>query len=332
MRRRNMSAVLVLGLAATLGASAGAAVEPPAAAAHRPGPLPADTAAGLPVPPDLPTVIALPDGFRPEGIATGPGPYAYVGSMADGSIYRADLRTGEGAVIARGPGTPSLGLKADARGRLFVAGGKSGDVRVLDARTGRLLASYRPSVGPAFVNDVVLTRDAAWFTDSTNPVLYRLPLPGGRLPAPDAVERVPLTGDLAYGPGINANGIAPTPDGLGLLVVQSNTGGLFRVDPSGATRRVDLRGASLPNGDGLLPDGRTLFVVQNRLNTVAVLRLNAAGTEGRVVRRITDGDFDVPTTVAAFGARLYLPNARFTTTPTAGTPYAITSVPVPDTP
>ncbi|MEV0144464.1 MULTISPECIES: superoxide dismutase [unclassified Nonomuraea] len=275
----------------------------------------------------FPGSISLPDGFQPEGIAIGPGPFAFVSSMADGSIYRADLRTGRGAVFSHGPGTPSLGMKIDSRGRLFVAGGTGGDLRVLDVRTGRVLASYRLTTGPAFVNDVILTQDAAWVTDSTNPVLYKLPLRGGRLPA--AAVRIPLTGDLVYRDGFNANGITPTPDGRGLLVVQSNTGGLFRVDRSGATRRVNLHGESLKEGDGLLLRGRTLYAVQNRLNAVTVLRLNAAGTDGRVVRRVTDPRFDVPATMAAFEDRLYLPNARFDTTPTPTTPYDAVAIPRP---
>ncbi len=313
--RRQVTA-LVLGLVATMSAST------QAAAGHAPTVFP--TA--------FPTAIELPDGFRAEGIAIGPGPFAYFGSMADGSILRADLRTGHGTIISRGPGTPALGMKTDSRGRLFVAGGTAGDARVIDVHTGRALASYQLATGPAFVNDVILTRDAAWITDSTNPVLYKLSLRDGQLPA--AAVRIPLTGDLVYGNGFNANGITPTPDGRGLLVVQSNTGGLFRVDESGVTRRVELHGESLLDGDGLLLRGRTLFAVQNRINTVAVVRLNAAGTEGRVVRRVTDTRFDVPATVAAFGSRLYLPNARFsfTTPPIPPTPdmwYNAVAIPIP---
>lgn len=77
----------------------------------------------------FPTLISLPDGFQPEGIAIGRAPFAYLGSRATGSIYRADLRTGKGAIISNGPGTPSLGLKTDGRGRLFVSGGTGGDAR-----------------------------------------------------------------------------------------------------------------------------------------------------------------------------------------------------------
>ena len=276
---------------------------------------------------DLPATIALPDGFPPEGIAIG-GHVAYFGSRLDGSIYRADLRTGTGAVLSKGPGTPSLGLKIDRRGRLFVAGGTGGDARVLDARTGRVLASY-PLATPAFVNDVVLTPTAAWFTDSTNPVLYKVAFgPHGALPA--TATRIPLTGDLVYTTGTNANGIVTTPDRRGLLLVQSNTGKLFRVDPrTGVTTAVDLGGETLINGDGLLRMGNVLYAVQNRLNTVAVFRLDARGTAARLITRVTDPRFDVPTTVAAFRDRLYLPNARFTTPPTPTTPYTAVAIPRP---
>ncbi|WP_181958420.1 superoxide dismutase [Nonomuraea deserti] len=272
-----------------------------------------------------PSTFDLPDGFQPEGIAIGPGPYAYFGSRATGDIYRADLRTGKGAVVSKGPGTPSLGLKTDGR-RLFVAGGTGGDARVIDLRTGKVIRSYTLATGESFVNDVILTRGAAYFTDSTNPVLYKLELGrGGALPA--KAVKIPLKGDIQYGTGINANGIAPSPDHRSLLIVQSNTGKLFEADPSsGATTEVDLDGEALTNGDGLLLSGRTLYAVLNRLNAVAAIELARDASSGKLVKRLTDPRFDVPTTVAAYGHRLYLPNARFTTTPTPETPYTVVAV------
>lgn len=279
----------------------------------------------------FPTTIQLPDGFQPEGIAIGALPFAYFGSLADGDIYRADLRTGRGRVISEGPGTPSVGLELDERGRLFVSGGAAGDGRVVDVRSGEVLASYEFATGDTFVNDVTVTRHAAWFTDSINAVLYQVPLGRhGSLPDPAEVSALPLTGDLVFQDGFNVNGIAPAPDGRGLLVVQSNTGLLFRVDPgTGATTQVDLGGETVPNGDGILVRGRTLFVVQNQLNQVAVVRLDRRGTEGTVVERVTDPRFDVPTTVASFAGRLYLPNARFGTEPTPETTYTAVAIPRP---
>lgn len=275
-----------------------------------------------------PSVIALPDGFQPEGVAAA-GRYAWFGSRATGEIYRADLITGAGRQVSPATGTPSLGLKVDPRGRLFVAGGTAGDARVIDTRTGAVLASYRFADTPTFVNDVALTRDAAWFTDSNRPVLYRLPLGrGGTLPPAGGFTTLPLTGDFQQtGTGINLNGIAPTPDGRALIVVQSNTGTLFRVDPAtGVTTTVDVPGSTFVNGDGLLLLGRTLYVVQNRLNQVAAVELNRAGTTGVLRRVLTDPDFDVPTTVASALGRLYLPNARFSTPPTPATPYTAVAV------
>ncbi|MEU4594988.1 superoxide dismutase [Micromonospora aurantiaca (nom. illeg.)] len=275
-----------------------------------------------------PSVIALPDGFQPEGVAAA-GRYAWFGSRATGEIYRADLITGAGRQVSPATGTPSLGLKVDPRGRLFVADGTAGDARVIDTRTGAVLASYRFADTPTFVNDVALTRDAAWFTDSNRPVLYRLPLGrGGTLPPAGGFTTLPLTGDFQQtGTGINLNGIAPTPDGRALIVVQSNTGTLFRVDPAtGVTTTVDVPGSTFVNGDGLLLLGRTLYVVQNRLNQVAAVELNRAGTTGVLRRVLTDPDFDVPTTVASALGRLYLPNARFSTPPTPATPYTAVAV------
>ena len=47
---------------------------------------------------------------------------------------------------------------------------------------------------------------------------------------------------------------------------------------------------------------------------------------GEVVGTITDGRFDIPTTVAGFGDALYVVNARFTTPPTPSTPYTVVRV------
>jgi sugar lactone lactonase YvrE len=277
----------------------------------------------------FPTAIPLPDGFGPEGIAIGAAPFAYFGSTVDGDIFRANLVTGRGTTVSEGPGTPSVGLKVDHRGRLFVSGGPQGDARVVSARTGDVLASYTLATpGSSFINDVVLTPDAAWFTDSFNPVLYKLPLGRrGALPTQAQVETLPLTGDVVFGPGFNVNGISRTPDGTALLVVQTNAGTLFRVDPAtGVTTTVDLGGDSVPNGDGILLSGRTLYVVQNVNNQVAVIRLDRTALHGTVVDRLTDPRFDTPTTVARFGPRLYLPNARFSVETTPTTTYTAVAI------
>ena len=93
-------------------------------------------------PPGQPEVIALPNGFQPEGISIGPGGTGYVGSLADGDVYVFDVRTGEEITTLEGPGSPSVGLKVDNRDRLFIAGGPTGSGRVVDAATGELLEEY----------------------------------------------------------------------------------------------------------------------------------------------------------------------------------------------
>ena len=264
----------------------------------------------------FPSPIALPDGFAPEGIAAGRGTTAYLGSREDGSILRLDVRTGRTSQVTAGPGTPSLGLKADRRGRLFVAGGSGGDARVVDSRSGEVLASYTLTTsGSTFVNDVVLTKDAAWFTDSSQAQLYRVPLGRkGSLPAQGQVETVPLGGAWVQPDGLGANGITQTPDRRALLVVNTTTGLLYRVDPAtGEAAQVDVGGVSLERGDGMLLEGRRLYVVQNTMNKVAVIRLDRTGSAGTLTGYLRSSDFDVPTTVARVAGRLYLPNARFTT-------------------
>jgi hypothetical protein len=170
------------------------------------------------------------------------------------------------------------------------------------------------------VNDVVVAGDSAWFTDSVNPVLYRVPIGG------TGFETVLLTGDLEYTmPGLNVNGIEATRDGSTLILVKSNTGQLYTADPtSGATTEIDLGGDTVTAGDGLLLHGRRLYVVQNMLNNVAVLELAPSLSSATVVDGVTNPDFDVPTTIDRWGNRLYVVNARFTTPPTPDTTYWIT--------
>ena len=275
----------------------------------------------------FPSRIDLPDGFQPEGITVA-GDRFYVGSIPTGAVYRGSLRTGQGAVFVQpAAGRAAIGMKFD-RGRLFVAGGDTGNAYVYDARTGALLRTYALSTGGSFVNDVVVTKRAAWFTDSFKPVLYRVPLgPSGRPGAATAFSTVSLTGDYVHGGGFNVNGIDATPNGRTLVIVQSGTGRLFTVNAMGAARAIALAsGESVPNGDGILLDGKTLYVVQNQLNMIAKIALSSNLRSGRVLRRISSTSFDVPTTVAEHGSRLYAVNARFGTTPTASTDYWVTQV------
>lgn len=263
----------------------------------------------------LPEVIQLPTGFQPEGIAVGRGPTFFVGSIPTGAVFRGNFRTGMGSVLVPGrAGRAAIGVAFDRRGdRLFVAGGPTGSAFVYDASTGADIATFQlTTTSPTFVNDVVFTRRAVWFTDSFNQVLYRIPV--GQDGALDSsAETVPLTGDIVFRPNeFNANGIDANRHGKTLVIVQSNTGELFTVDAeTGVTQEIDLGGDDVMNGDGLLLRGHTLFVVQNAFNRVAVVKLRRGLTGGEVVRHITDSDLDVPTTIDSFAGRLWAVNARF---------------------
>jgi sugar lactone lactonase YvrE len=259
---------------------------------------------------NFPERIPLPDNFRPEGIAIGKRATFYVGSIPTGAIYRGSLKTGEGDVFIPGAaGRAAIGVHL-CHGRLFVAGGGTGKGFVYSARTGELLAEHQLATlpineaNPTFVNDVVTARGAAYFTDSRRPFLYRV---GG-----NGVTRIPLTGDIVYAPGVNnANGIDTTANEKTLIIVQSNTGKVFTVNPkTGVADEITLN-QTVVNGDGIHLDGKTLYVVQNRDNKVAVVRLDRGLSSGTVVTHLTDPDFDVPTTIDEHGRRLYAVNARF---------------------
>jgi len=270
----------------------------------------------------FPAVIALPNGFQPEGIAAGNGNTFYAGSIPTGAIYRGDLRTGNGGVfIAGAAGRAATGLKF-AGGRLYVSGATTGKAFVYDANSGALLKEYQlTTASGAFINDVVVTKNGAYFTDSSSATIYRVPKDLG------AAQAIALTGDFQLTAGFNLNGIAASPNGATLIAVQTNTGKLFTISPTtGVTHAIDLHGATLANGDGILLLGRTLYVVRNQNNLIAVVRLSPNLSSGTVARTITSPSLDVPTTLARHGVRLYTVNARFTTPPTPSTTYSVVQV------
>lgn len=281
----------------------------------------------------FPDVIPLPNGFQPEGIASGTGTTFYVGSIPTGAVYRGDLRTGEGAVLVDPQqGRFAIGLKYDDRtGYLFVAGGPSGFAYIYNGVTGANVGDpIQLTTLPSFINDVVITEDAAYFTNSFQPILYKVPLENnGELPSPLTSEAIPLGGDYQFTPGaFNANGIEATPDGKTLIIVNSTEGALYQVDPNtGVATRIDLGTGGVPNGDGILLQGKTLYVVQNVLNQIAVVELSPDLSSGTILETITSPDFRVPTTVAKFGNSLYAVNARFGTVPTPDTEYEVVAVP-----
>src|SRR3954466_13871462 len=279
-------------------------------------------AAPTPTAQTLPRRISLPNGWQPEGIAAGPGNQLFVGSIPTGAVIRVDARTGRSRVVVAGRnGRAATGLKVSG-GRLFVSGAGTGKAWVYSARTGRQLAAYQlaPRGADTFINDVVVTAHGAYFTDSRRNAMYRVP------PDLSAAQTINLSG-IPLQAGNNLNGIVATPDGRSLIAVQTNAGALWRIDrATGKGTRIDLGSTSVTNGDGLLLSGRTLYVVRNQNDRIAVVTLQPDLSRGVVARTITSGNFDVPTTIARIGGRLYAVNARFGTTASSRTRYWIARV------
>ena len=277
---------------------------------------------------DGPDQIALPIGWQPEGVTTN-GKMVFSGSLATGSILEANPRTGETRVLPESAtGKPAVGLDFDKRRNvIWVAGGPSGEVRAQDAKTGELLATFTtPTVATGrFINDLVVTRDAVYATDSFNQELVVVPLERrNALPASGPAQLLPLTGDISFVPGeFNANGIVETRDGL--VVGQSNAGLLFRVDKA-TGEATTIEGVSVPGADGIEPDHRTLYVTGN--GVVTVVELARDSLSGEVVDTLTSPLLDVPATSALVHHSLWVANARFGIPDPANAPFFLTRIPV----
>lgn len=333
-----LTAALALGGAATATAQEATPLASPQAT---PAATPVAAAARLF---DLPGETVFPEGVAYQE-ATGD---FFVGSTTDGTIFRGDVESGEVEVFVEGAeGGSAVGMEVDDQGRLYVAGGSTGLVSVYDTRSGALIAEFANDLAPnTFLNDIALTTAGdAYVTDSFNPFVYLVPstavvpgealdaqaaTPGTGVPVGPLETAIDFTGTpFVYGDQINANGIVATPDDQYLLVAQTNTGTLFRVDlATGETVPVDLGDASLP-GDGLLLDGQTLYAVT--AGEIGVVSLAADYATGELVTTFADPTFASPTTIAQYDGCLLVVNSQFAARE-AGTPdlpFTVSGVPIP---
>jgi sugar lactone lactonase YvrE len=260
-----------------------------------------------------PSVIVLPDASSTEGIAKGQGSTFYAGDLFAGDIFRGNVRHGTAEIFIDAPdGRMAVGMAFDHRhDLLFVAGGP-GQAYVYDTRSGATVASYAfGDPASSFINDVTVTAEGAWFTDSLQPKLYFVPL--DKRGTPGDFQTLQLSGPAADTSGeFNLNGIRAADQGRTLIVAHSGTAALYTVDPeSGASAAI--AGISVPNVDGLELSGKTLWAVQNFSNQITRIRLNNDLTSGTVVKVITSDFFQVPTTAARFGNLLAVVNAKFDT-------------------
>lgn len=262
----------------------------------------------------------------------------FVSSTTDGAIYRGTLNGTSAQVFLPGGAdgrTTAVGLKVSEAGQLFVAGGATGRMFVYDVNTGALVRAYDTpaAMNGTFINDVALTPDAAYFTDSRRPVLFRLARTASGVSG--TLEAwLDLTGTpIAYGEGFNLNGIAATPDGKYLIVVQSNTGQLFRIRTADkAVTEIEF-GGTVKNGDGILLDGQTLYVSRNADKIIVPITLGADFTTGTVGTPFSDPTLMYPTTLAQAGNRLLVVNSQFdkrgpNVTPTL--PFTLSNIAIPN--
>jgi sugar lactone lactonase YvrE len=256
-------------------------------------------------------VIVLPGATSAEGIAAGRGTTFYAGDLFAGDIFRGDVQQGTAELFIDAPaGRQALGMVADlAHELLFVAGGFTGQGYVYDTGTGATVATYQFST--TLVNDVALTKDGAWFTDTVQAKLYFVPISAAGVPGP--FSTLALSGPAADTSGaFNLNGIQATSNGKTLIVAHSANGELYTVDPAtGAS--ATIAGVSVPNVDGIVLDGKRLWAVRNFDNQIARVRLSPDFTSGVVEEVITNDLFQVPATAARFGSRLAVVNAKFDT-------------------
>jgi sugar lactone lactonase YvrE len=259
-------------------------------------------------------VIVLPGATSAEGIANGGGTTFYAGDLFAGDIFRGDVQRGTAELFIDAPaGRMAVGMAADLEhDLLFVAGGFTGQGYVYNTVTGATVATYQfGAADTSLINDVALTKDGAWFTDSFQPRLYFVPVDEAGVPG--MFSTLQLTGPAAEISGqFNLNGIQATANGKTLIVAHSTNGALYTVDPvNGAS--ATIAGVSVPNVDGIVLQGRRLWAVQNFSNQVTRIRLHPHLTSGVVEKVITSDLFQVPTTAARFGNRLAVVNAKFDT-------------------
>jgi sugar lactone lactonase YvrE len=255
----------------------------------------------------------------PEGVAyrSDTGDF-YVGSTTDGTVFQGNVERGskEAEVFLEPESdgrTTAIGMKVDEEGRLFIAGGATGRIFVYDTESGDQIRRLdTPDAEATFLNDVAVTPDGdAYFTDSIRPVLFRVPstIDG----VGDAEPWLNFENTPAeYQEGFNLNGIDATEDGRYLVAVQSNTGELFRIDTeSKEVIEINLGRDTLTNGDGLLLDGRTVYVVRNEQALIVPVKLSGEYITGEVGESFTDPSFAYPTTIAKTDGRLLVVNSQF---------------------
>ncbi len=235
---------------------------------------------------------------------------AYVGSLADGALYRL---SGGGRVELWSSGGEDgrksvAGVKVDGRRRLWAAGGNDGTLWVYDLTSHTLLARLDVAGRPSCVNDIAFGPGGeAYVTDSLISILFRS---DGEPPALEPWVDLAEQG-VPWAEGLNLNGIVRTPDGRHLVACQTNLGRFWRIAlDTGRVQEVALDGGPLEHSDGMAISGSNLYVAVNARNMIVLVDLAADGSRGRITTTLRSGQFAFPTSVAVQGDRLLVVNGQ----------------------
>jgi len=245
---------------------------------------------------------------NPEGVAAD-GRTFYVSDTGSGSIYRGELGSPTVTPFITNTGGSAVGLKV-AHGNLYVAGGATGKITVYDLRTKRVVESYDTGTG-GFLNDLVVLGHDIYVTDSQRPTLWHVD--HGKL------EGIDISKEIPYTTGFNLNGIVE--DRGDLVVVQSNTGKLFRIDRHDYDAG-EITGVNLPGGDGMLIDAGKLVVVQGNPAQLSFVKLKRDRAELRGTR--TSPLLKGPSTIARAKDTYLVVNADFAT---SAKPFTVAGLP-----
>lgn len=274
-------------------------------------------------------VISLPSGFGPDGISIARDRTIYVVSIQDGQIVRGNVNDTEltEVLVAGVAKRAGWGMELNPQETiLIVAGGFAGTARTYDATTGDLVAEI-VLTDTGIVNDVIVTEDAAYFTNSSLPEIYEVPLDqDGNFE--DSFRLIPLSGDFGFEPDYFANGNGIVSAGNGALIVNhSFLGKMYAIDiATGIANEIDLNGDRV-SSDGIALDGSRLYGVEAPENRVAELVLSSDTGEATVVARYSSEIFDFPTLIALDASYMYVVNGKLSTERGPTVPYEIIRLP-----
>ncbi len=272
---------------------------------------------------------------NPEGVAVDKRTDAFfTGGTGDGTIFRGTLGDPTVHVFIPGAsGGSAVGMKV-FRGKLYVAGGTTGLIKVYDLASKALVGSFATGAG-GFLNDLVVTEHGdVWVTDSFRPMLWHLTAAqvAAGTGTPAAVD---VSSAITFTAGaFNLNGIVALRGGQRLVVVQTNTGALWRIDVNHSPAQIEQVDApALVGGDGMIRDKGRLVVV---IGTPAVatdpsnltfVKLRHHDSRGRIDKVVTDPTLRGPSTVARDENRYLVVNADFPTpTKPSTTPFTISGL------